>query len=229
MSNPRRMIAWLLLVLVAVVAGGAAALGVSQSPSNVPLNQAVDNTLAASNYSEVVTESTAQGKQTDYLVYEAPDRLGGYIQSGSHRTYVYVIGDVEYQSLTVSASAGDKHLTFYKQPSEGAATLDPAHNYLRYASQAKNPKQSGGTTTFTVAQSGQVGTFKFTVAGSYVSSVSLTVKTASVSLVISQVGTSPPVTLPAGARIVTAPTGPGAAGAAGSAAASGSASSASGG
>jgi hypothetical protein len=231
MSNPRQMIAWLLLVLVVVVAGGAAALGVSQAPSNVPLTQAVDNTLAAPNYSEVVTESTAQGKQTDYLTYQAPDRLGGYIQSGSRRTYVYVIGDVEYQSLTVSASAGDKHLTLYKQPSEGAATLDPAHNYLRYASLAKNPKLSGATTTFTVTQSGQVGTFKFTVAGSYVSSVSLTVKTASVSLVISQVGSSPPVALPAGARILTAPpSGTGAGGAAGAAAgAAGGAASAAGG
>jgi hypothetical protein len=217
MSNPRQMIAWLLLVLVAVVAGGAAALGVQQSPSNVPLSQAVDNTLAAPNYSEVVTESTPQGKQTDYLVYQAPDRLGGYIQSGSHRTYVYVIGDVEYQSLTVSAKAGTKHLTFYRQASGSAATLDPAHNYLKYADQAKNAKQSGATTTFKVAQSGQTGTFVFTVAGPYVSSVALTVQSASVSLVISQVGSSPPVSLPSGSRIVTAPSAPsGAGGATGS-------------
>jgi hypothetical protein len=207
MKNARQVIPWLLLVLLVVVAGGAATIGIVQAPKNVPLTQAVDNTLAASNYSEVVTESTAQGKQTDYLVYQAPDRLGGFIQSGSHRTYVYVIGDVEYQSLTVSASAGDKHLTFYRQPSEGAAALDPAHNYLRYASQAKNAKVSGNTTTFKVAQSGQTGTFVFTVSGSYVSSVSLVVRTASVSLVISQVGTSPPVELPAGSRIVTAPSG----------------------
>ena len=67
-------------------------LGVAQSPNNVPLQEAVDNTLAAPNYSEVLTESTPQGKQTDYLVYQAPDRLGGYIQSGTKRTYVYVIG-----------------------------------------------------------------------------------------------------------------------------------------
>ena len=51
----------------------------------------------------MVTESTPQGKQTDYLVFEAPDKLGGYVQSGNKRTYVYVIGDTEYQSLTVSA------------------------------------------------------------------------------------------------------------------------------
>ena len=35
-------------------------------------------------------------------MYQAPDRLGGYIQSGNKRTYVYVIGKWEYQSLTMA-------------------------------------------------------------------------------------------------------------------------------
>lgn len=201
MSDSRRMLGWLLLVMLVVVMGGAAALGVSQSPTNVALPQAVDNTLAAPNYSEVIYESTPEGSQTDYLTYQAPDRLGGYIESGGRRTYVYVIGDEEYQSLTVAASSGDKHLVFYKQSTEGPAALDPAHNYLRYAALAKNATHSGSTTTFKLTQSGQTGTFVFTVSGSYVSSMSLTVRTASVKLVISQVGNSPPVALPAGSRI----------------------------
>lgn len=212
MSTMRQMIAWLLLVMVAVVGGGAAVLGVSQAPKTVPLQEAVSNTLGAPNYSEVVSESTAQGKQTDYLVYQAPDRLGGYIQSGNRRTYVYVIGNVEYQSLTVTANTPTKHLVFYRQPSAGAAALDPAHNYLRYAGRAKSVKQSGPTYTFDLTQGGQTGTFVFTVSGQYVSEVSLTVKSASVQLVISQVGTSPPVALPAGSKVVTAPSSPGAAG-----------------
>jgi hypothetical protein len=208
MKNLRGLIAWLLLALVAVVGAGAAALGVAQAPNNVPLSTAVVNTLGASNYSEVVSEATPQGTQTDYLVYQAPDNLGGYIQSGNKRTYVYVIGSKEYQSITVTASTPAKHLVFYEQPSQGAAALDPAHNYLRYAQQAKNAQQSGSTYTFSLSQGGQVGVFVFTVSGKYLSSMTLTVKTASVQLTISQVGTSPPVALPAGAKVVAAPASP---------------------
>lgn len=208
MNNLRQLIAWLLLAMVAVVGAGAAALGVAQAPDNVPLSKAVVNTQHAPNYSEVVSESTPQGTQTDYLVYQAPDKLGGYIQSGNRRTYVYVIGSKEYQSITVTANTPTKHLVFYEQPSQGAATLDPAHNYLRYAQQAKNPQQSGSTYTFSLTQGGQVGNFVYTVSGKYVSAMTLTVKTASVQLAISMVGTSPPVALPAGAKVVAAPTSP---------------------
>ena len=193
MSDLRQTISWLLLVMVAVVGGGAAVLGVSQAPKNAPLQEAVDNTLAAANYSQVVTETTPQGKQTDYLVFEAPDKLGGYVQSGDKRTYVYVIGNTEYQSLTVSANTPTKHLVFYQQPSQGAAAVDPTHHYLRYATTAKNIDQSGSTYSFTLTQGGQTGHFAYTVSGQYVSEFNLTVKTASVQLVISQVGTSPPV------------------------------------
>jgi hypothetical protein len=204
MSDSRRTLGWLLLVMLVVVMGGAAALGVSQSPSNVPLPQAVQNTLRAPNYSEVISENTAEGSQTDYLTYRAPHLLGGYIESGGRRTYVYVIGNEEYQSLTVAASSGDKHLVFYKQSTEGPAALDPARNYLKYASLAKNATHSGSTTKFTLTQSGQTGTFVFTVSGSYVSSMSLTVKSSAVKLVISQVGNAPPVALPPGSRIEAA-------------------------
>ncbi len=208
MNDPRQTIGWLLLVMVAVVGGGAAVLGVSQAPKNVPLQKAVNNTLAASNYSQVVTESTPQGKQTDYLVFEAPDKLGGYVESGSKRTYVYVIGDTEYQSLTVSSTASTKHLVFYSQPSQGATTVDPTHNYLRYATTAKNITQTGSTYSFTLTQNGETGHFSYTVSGQYISEFDLAVKTASVQLVISQVGSSPPVALPSGAKVIKAPTSP---------------------
>jgi hypothetical protein len=194
-------------------------LGLNQAPKNAPLivctspkqpiqtcTGAVPNTLNARNYSEVVTESTAQGTQTDYLTYEAPDKLGGYVENGSKRTYVYVIGSVEYQSLTVSANASTKHLVFYRQTSQGATTIDPVHNYLRYAQTASHITTSaGGTYTFTLSQDGETGTFVYMVSGQYVSEFNLSVKAASVHMVISQVGTSPPVALPAGAKVVKAP------------------------
>jgi hypothetical protein len=201
--NTRTTLGWLLLVLLAVVGAGGAVLGVSQAPRNVPLAEAVPNTLGAASYSEVLTESTPQGKQADYLVYQAPDRLGGYVQSGNMRRYVYVIGASEYQSLTVKAGTPPEHLVFYKQPGSGAAALDPAHSYLRYAEGAKDVKQSGSQYTFTLTQSGQTGVFVYTVSGKYVSEVTLTVGSASVQLVISQVGTSPPVNLPAGSKVIT--------------------------
>ncbi len=199
------MTAWLLLGLLVAVGAGGAVLGVVQSPTNVPLQQAVDNTLTAPNYSEVLTESTPEGKQTDYLTYQAPDRLGGYIQSGDKRTYVYVIGPLEFQSLTVSTNSSTKHLIFYKQSSQGAQALDPVHGYLAYASHGKNVQQSGNTYSFSLTKSGQTGKFAFTVSGQYMSEVMLNVQSASVQLVISQVGTSPRVQLPAGSRVVTSP------------------------
>jgi hypothetical protein len=181
MSTGRYLTSYLLLGLLTVLALGGAVLGVVQSPKSAPLisctspqqpiekcTGAVPNTLGAANYSEVLNETTPQGKQTDYLTYQAPDRLGGYIQSGSRRTYVYVIGTSEYQSLTVAA----------------------------------------GTYTFTISetttQGKAIGTFNYTVTGPYVSQFTLDVAQSSVDLVISQVGSSPPVELPAGAKVVNA-------------------------
>jgi hypothetical protein len=208
MSDVRSMVSWLLLGLVGVVGAGAAVLGVAQAPSNVPLAKAVANTLGAPNYSQVLTESTPQGKQADYLVFQAPDRLGGYVQSGTKRTYVYVIGTTEYQSLTVSPSTPTKSLVFYRQQSQGAKALDPVRNYLNYVREAKHVTQSGSNYSFSLTQQGQVGKFVVTVSGSYVTQVLLSVQGASVQLVISQFGTSPvPVALPAGAKVVAAPSG----------------------
>ncbi|MHB8497338.1 MAG: hypothetical protein ACYDES_04955, partial [Acidimicrobiales bacterium] len=124
MREPRFLTGWLLLGLVVVFGVGGAVLGVSQAPSGVPLRQAVASTLKASGYTEVVTESTPQGAQTDHLVYQAPDRLGGYVESGARRTYVYVIGPFEYQSRSVPSGAVPAHLTFFRQAGQGAKALD---------------------------------------------------------------------------------------------------------
>jgi hypothetical protein len=201
----RNVLGWLLLALLAVVGAGAAVLGVRQAPSGSRLLTSVTNTLSAANYSEVLVENTPQGQQSDYLTFQAPDRLGGYIQSGNRRTYVYVIGANQYQSLTVRAGATPQHLVFYRQASQGAVSLDPAHGYLPYASQAKNLSQSGDVYSFTLTKGGQTGHFTYTVSSQYVSQFTLAVSHSSVRLNISQVGTSPPVNLPAGAKVVGAP------------------------
>jgi FlaG/FlaF family flagellin (archaellin) len=201
MSNRRNLTAYLLLGVLSIVGLGAAVLGIVQEPNNVSLGDAVTNTLSAANYSEVLTENTTQGQQSDYLTFQSPDRLGGYIQSGDKRTYVVVIGNVEYQSVTVSADAPTSSLKYYRQASQGAIALDPAHGYLPYAKQAKNPSGSDGTYTFTLTRQGQTGTFTYTVSGKYISSFNLVVKSNKVDLTISQVGTSPPVVAPPASQI----------------------------
>jgi hypothetical protein len=206
MGDLRRLISYLLLGLLTVVGLGGAVLGIELAPSNVPLKQAVNNTLDAASYTQMLKESTAQGKETFSLVSQGPDRLGGYLQSGNKRTYVYVIGSEEYQSITVPANKIPKRLVFYKQASAGAQAEDPVRDYLKYALTATDVTKSGSTYTFTKTQQNQTGTFVYTVNGSYISEFSLTVAADSVHLVISAVGSSPPVKLPANAKVVTVPT-----------------------
>lgn len=165
----------------------------------------MSNTLAAPNYTELLSESGPQGKQSDHLKYQAPNRLGGYIEKGSKRTYVYLIGMTQYQSQAVPNVTSTKHLVFQSQASQGVGALDPAHGYLPYATEAKNTKHSGDTYSFTLTMQGQTGTFTYTVNGQYISEFTLTVSNASVHLDISAVRTSPPVVLPAGSRVSRAP------------------------
>ncbi len=174
------------------------------APNGASLQQAVTNTLAATNFSEVLNQTTPQGGQSDHLRYQAPDRLGGYIQRGSMRTYVYVIGNTEYQSQAVRNSTSTKQLTFHSQASQGATALDPAHGYLPYATQAKHPTRSGDTYSFTLTKNGQTGTFTYAVKGQHISQFTLTVPKASVTLDLSAVGTSPPVALPTGSNFGSA-------------------------
>jgi hypothetical protein len=171
----------------------------------VGLQVATHNTLSAPSFTENLSEDTPQGKQTDHLVYQAPGRLGGYSQAGSKRTYVYIIGNVEYQSGAGPSNASTHHLLLYRQQSQGASAVDPAHNYLQYAAEATHVHTSGNTYTFKLRQSGQTGTFTYTVKGQYIAALTLTTKNSNVDLALSKVGTSPPVMLPSGSTSRSAP------------------------
>jgi hypothetical protein len=196
-------------VLALIVVSGLAIAACSSSgttattsaPPSGSLQQAVTKTLAAPSYTEVLSQSTPQGKQTDYLKYQAPDRLGGYIQSGSKRTYVYVIGSTEYESQAVPNGTSISQVAFQSQASQGVTALDPAHSYLPNANQSKHPTLSGNTYSFTLSNQGQTGVFTYTVNGQYVSTFTLKVSTASVRVDISAIGTSAPVALPSGVKI----------------------------
>jgi hypothetical protein len=205
MTGPRRLIGWLLLVLVAVLAAGGAALGVTQAPKQASLQQAVKNTLNASNYTSDVLESSSQGTQTQHLVFQAPSRLGGYVDSGTVRVYVAVIDGVEYQSNQVTQSSSTAHLTFQKQTSQPASSYDPVHEYVALAKNAKNVHQKGDTYTFTVTQQGQSASFTATVIGQYLSALTISATGAQLSLTVSSVNSSSPVALPSGAKVVATP------------------------
>ena len=206
MTGPRKLIGWLLLVLVGVLAAGGAVLGISQAPKQATLQTAVKNTLAAANYTSDVLENSPQGTQTQHLVYQSSGRLGGYVDSATVRVYVAVIGGVEYQSNQVAPGTSTAHLTFQKQASQPANSYDPVHEYVALAQSPKNVHQKGNTYTFSVTQRGQTASFTATVIGQYLSSLTITATGAQLSLTVSSVNTSPPVTLPAGAKVVETPT-----------------------
>jgi hypothetical protein len=201
----RQGLSWLLVGMVAVVTAGAAAVGVEQAPSVASLTDAVNNTLQAPSYNEVASEKTPQGSETAYVSYQAPDRLGGFVQSGNRRTYIVFIGNYEYQSVTVSPGASTKNLVFYRQSIAGGSAADPAHTYLKLASEGTNHQQSGNTTTMSLNEGGQTVQLSFTVSGPYVAQFKGSGQGSSVSLIISQVGNGRPVALPAGAKVVQIP------------------------
>ncbi len=208
MDGTRATISWLLLVMLAVVGGGAAVLGASQAPpKNVSLDKAVTNTLNASSYTEDVSESTPQGSQTLHFVYQAPDRLGGYVQSGRLRSYVYIIGTSGYRAITVPAGTPTNRLHFYRQSiPPGTAQADGVAVYLQPASRGANKKTSNGVTTMTISQGGVTATFVYTVSGQYVSALDATAPGQAVHLIVTDVGSSPSVSLPAGAKVAGIPT-----------------------
>lgn len=202
MPDPRNLLGWLLLGLLGAVGAGGAILGVFQSPSTAPLSQAVTNTLNAPNYSEVFTEATPEGSETGYLTYHAPDRLGGYVESAGRRTYIYIQGVNEYQSVSVTSGTSISHLVFYRQHAESAvSSLDPAQNYLGIATKLKGLHQSGNTYSGILTRGGETGALQYTVSGQYVGRFVISAQGTSVVVTISQVGTAPPIGLPKGARV----------------------------
>ena len=199
----RKYLSFVLLGILSLVGLGAAVLGVVQSQSGTSLGQAVTNTLKSPNYSEYLVEKTPQGNQTASLVFEAPDRLGGWLQSAGRRTYLVIIGSSEYISVTRPAGSTAPP-TFYTQQTTGAQAVDPAHTYLPYYDRGPSTR-SGSVTTVTLSQGGQTEKLTYTVTCNYVSKFNASTPGGTITLDISNVGTSPAVALPKGAKVVTVP------------------------
>jgi hypothetical protein len=200
MSGVQRLIPWVIMGVLTVVAVGGAVLGVHQAPVQASLSQAVANTLAAPNYTSLLTV-TGTSAQTQYLVYQSSDRIGGYVDTGGKRVYVAVIGSLEYTSTKVSTSTSSSNLTFTSAPSQAAKTYDPVQGYLPYVKKGTKLTQDGDVYSFTVTNQGQAAKFTVTVSGQYVSQVTITAPSAHLTMDISNVGSSPAVALPPGAKV----------------------------
>ncbi len=190
-----KFLSFILLGVLTVVGLGAAALGVVQSKSATSLSQAVSNTLKAPSYTEYLVEKTPQGDQTASLSYQAPDRLGGWLQSVGRRTYLVIIGSTEYISVTRPAKGAKGPIVFYKQQTQGAQAVDPAHTYLMYYDQGTSTR-SGSVTTVTLTQGGETEKLVYTVTGNYVSNFKATTPGGTINLDIGNVGSAPKVALP---------------------------------
>ena len=101
----RKYLSFVLLGILSLVGLGAAVLGIVQSQSGTSLGQAVTNTLKSPNYSEYLVEKTPQGSQTANLVFEAPDRLGGSLESAGRRTYLVIIGSTEIFGVWIHSTS----------------------------------------------------------------------------------------------------------------------------
>jgi len=170
------------------------------TPFAVSLDKATTDTLTAPSYASLMV-STGSSAETQNLVWEAPDRIGGYVDTGSGRFYVAVIGSTEYQSKQVSTRTGPGNLTFLKGPSQPASSYDPVQNYLAYVKRATGITRNGDVYSFSVTQQSQTAQFTVTVTGRYVSYLTLASSGMTIDLTVSSVGTAPPVRLPTGAKV----------------------------
>jgi hypothetical protein len=199
----RKFLAFILLGVLTLVGAGGAVLGAVQSQSATAIGQAVTNTLKASGYTEDLTEKTPQGNEQAHLVYQAPDRLGGWLVASGHKTFLFIIGSTEYIAVTGAATATTPK-TFFTQQSQGAVAVDPAQTYLHYCTK-KPATRDGSVTTVTLTQSGQTETLTCTVSGNYVSHFKAITPGGTIELAVSQVGSSPPVALPKDHKITLTP------------------------
>jgi len=199
-----KFLSFLLLGILTVVGLGAAALGVVQGKSGTELSQAVTNTLKAPSFTEYLVEKTPQGDQTANLSYNAPDRLGGWLDSVGRRTYLVIIGTTEYISVTRPIKGAKGPIDFYKQQTEGAKAVDPAHTYLMYYDKGTSTK-SGSVTTVTLSQGGETEKLIYTVTGNYVSNFKAVTPGGTINLAIANVGSAPKVALPKNAKFAASP------------------------
>ena len=167
-SDMRKYLAFLLLGILTLVGAGRRPPSAScRRRAAQRCSQAVKNTLGASNYTEDLVEKTPQGNQTAHLVYQAPDRLGGWLLSAGRKTYLYIIGTTEYIASASRPSAPIAedllHPADHRAPRPSTRPTPTSRTTTRASPRA------GSVTTVTLTQGSQTETLTYTVTGNYVS------------------------------------------------------------
>jgi hypothetical protein len=202
MTDARRTLSWLLLVLVGVVTAGGAFLAVYYAPSQpaTSLNLAVKSTNAATSYTENLKQtSTTNGVGVLHLVVQAPDRLAGYEQATGRRSYLVVVKNTVYQSVATSITASISSRRFYVQHvSNPIRQVDPLPSYLALVNRAKAIHRNGSVYSFTLAtNTGAKAQLSYTITGEYVSRVEVRIPGSVTQIDLTNLNSSPPVMLPA--------------------------------
>ena len=186
----RKYLAFLLLGILTLVGAGGAAVGAVQSQSGTALSQAVKNTLGATNYTEDLVEKTPQGNQSAHLVYQAPDRLGGWLLSGRsqdlplhHRDHRVHRG----QPVGLRPDADDLlHAADHRRPGGRPGAHVPARTTTRASPPGTDRSPRSSST-----QGSQKETLTYTVTGNYVSDVQRRPRRAARSTSASRTSTRP--------------------------------------
>ncbi len=206
MTDARRTLSWLLLLLVGVVTAGGAFLAVYYAPSQpaTSLNIAAKNTTAATSYTEDLKQvSTTNGTGVLHIVLQAPDRLAGYEQATGRRSYLVVAGNTVYQSVATSITSSITSHRFYVQHvSDPISQVDPLPSYLSLVSRAKAVHRDGSVYSFTLATTtGKLAQLHYTVTGEYVSRIDVNIPGSITRIDVTRINSSPPVELPAKSSI----------------------------
>jgi hypothetical protein len=202
MTDARRTLSWLLLVLVGVVTAGGAFLAVYYAPSQpaTSLNLAVKSTNAATSYTENLKQtSTTNGVGVLHLVVQAPDRAAGYEQGVGRRSYLVVAGNTVYQTtptkVTNSTTVHRFRVLHVQNP---MSQVDPLPSYLALVNRAKAIHQNGSVYSFTLAtNTGAKAQLSYTITGEYVSRIEVRIPGSVTQIDLTNVNSSPPVMLPA--------------------------------
>jgi hypothetical protein len=200
MTDARRTLSYLLLVLVAVVTAGGAFLAVYYAPSQpaTSLSLAAKATNAATSYTEDLKETAPTGTAQLHLVLQAPSRAAGYQQARGLRSYFVVVNDTVYETVARSINSSiTSHRFGIQHVANPLPQVDPLPSYLAVVSRAKAIHRNGDVYSFSLkTNTGATALLRYTVTGDYVSGIDVSIPGAVTHIDVTNINTSPPIQVP---------------------------------
>jgi hypothetical protein len=200
MTDARRTLSYLLLVLVAVVTAGGAFLAVYYAPSQpaTSLSLAAKSTNAATSYTEELQQTLSSGTVHLHLVVQVPGRAAGYEQGTGRRSYLVVVDNTVYQSppakITASPATPRFKVIHVANP---LSQVDPLPSYLNLVGRAKAIHRNGSEYTFSLTTSaGGQALLRYTVTGDYVTRIDVLIPGSVTRIDVSHINSSPPIQVP---------------------------------